>query len=435
MEVAPPPGWAESGSFCVTGKPGGGKSLLLADYLLYALAHDPRPIVTNLPVVYSNVVKVLLKRGFDVDVASRLLVLDHEQVPHFYLYRGPETKIDSIPQSPETGLFDFSAFSVAGGCIYLLDEVHEFLNARAWKTTGPETLAYIAKHRHLGDLVFWATQSPRNVDRQFRSVTQAYLYCRNYGKEKFRGFRKPSKLQVESFLDENPGGTLTPQETFVRTLPKDTASVYNTSVLGGKADTGSRLRGLPTWTIYAGVIVLCALVATAFMTLPNYLAKRFAEKHTKPTATLSDPTAPKKPDPKAKTQDDSPTLVILDNAAPALGGVVDPATGRQHVYTHTPHQVVTLSQAMPILLETITFSVYQSRDGHAQVRDFSTDQIYFLGSAHGPWVTTDLIRHKITQRNRVTGQYRILTPAPPSRSKPFSPTDPATTAQVIPNPA
>jgi hypothetical protein len=91
------------------------------------------------------------------------------------------------------------------------------------------------------------TQHVPNVDKQWRSVTQDYTYCRNHSKEKFRGVTKDSNFHIETYLEPYTG-TQTLQES--STLKPDwpgIGSCYHTSIAHGAADKGQKVKGLPVW--------------------------------------------------------------------------------------------------------------------------------------------------------------------------------------------
>lgn len=269
-------------SRAIYGKPGGGKSQLAVMWLLSELENTTRPVITNIPLKLDKIVDYLTLKGrTDVDVYGRVRLLDFDQVRDFWRFRSVDPDQDHPSLTKEqirAGDRPPKSHFAGGGVAYYLDELHRHLNSRQWKETGPVVLDYITMHRHYGDDVVWMTQAVGNVDSQWRSVTQDYTLVRNYGKEAFRGFRKGAYFEWLLFLDWSEDGSLTPQETGTWKLdPEGAASCYDTSDVGGKADTGQRKKGLHIYWLYGGVLAICAVLAAAFMILPNMIGKKMAE--------------------------------------------------------------------------------------------------------------------------------------------------------------
>jgi len=250
-------------SRAISGRPGGGKSYYAVKLLLRELFETERPIVTNLPLRLDNILKYCLAHSRDdIDVYSRIQVLPDEDVPDFWRFRG--NGIDPLPtctnaqyKAGERPAFDLVK---PGGVCYFLDEVHDFLNSRNWMKTGDGCLFYISKHRHLGDDVFWITQAIKNVDSQFRSVTQDFTYCRNYAKEKYRGFTKGKYFTATTYLEpltwaqlhQNPDY----QEQEKYTMEKPIGDCYYTSKQKLAADTGKSAKGINIKWVFVGIAVL-----------------------------------------------------------------------------------------------------------------------------------------------------------------------------------
>jgi len=251
-------------SRAISGRPGGGKSYYAVKLLLRELFSTDRPIVTNLPLRLENIVKFCISKGReDIDVYDRIQILEDDQVPEFWRYRG--NGVDPLPgvtneewkRDEKRPAFD----QVKGPVCYFIDEAHDFLNSRNWMTTGNAVLFYISKHRHLGDDVFWITQAIANVDKQFRSVTQDYTYCRNYAKEKFRGFTKGKYFTATTYLEPVGNGPVKPdpQEAEKYVMEKEIGDCYFTSKQKLAADVGKGAKGLSIKWIFAGIALLCLL--------------------------------------------------------------------------------------------------------------------------------------------------------------------------------
>ncbi len=215
-----------------------------------------------------------MRKGLpDVAVYDRVQLLDYEQVKAFWRFRGPnvaplgDLSSDQIARGDRP---DLGACASAGSVLYVLDELHEHLNSRQWKNTGPAVLHYIAKHRHLGDDVLWLTQSVPNVDKQWRSVTQEYIYCRNFRKERWKGFSRGSGFRVESYLEPYTG-TQQIQWSQEYKLDKEVAACYSTSTVGGAADQGEAVKGRSLWWLWGTLGGLFLLASVASIWGPSWL--------------------------------------------------------------------------------------------------------------------------------------------------------------------
>ncbi len=272
-------------SRAISGKPGGGKSYYAVTLLLDELTSSDRYIVTNLELDETFIADFLAKKGrSDIDVFSRVTRLDDpkadeaKKVSDFWRYRGGGVVLPSIPESDIKAGVRPDVGSFGPGVHYFLDELHKFLNSRQWASTGPLLLWYISQHRHFGDDVTWITQHVPNVDKQWRSVTQDYSYCRNAGKEKFRGMTKGKNFTVESYLEPFTG-TQTLQEK--HTLVPDWDGIgkcYHTSVAHGAADKGKFARGWPVWWLYVGIGLVTLLACFGFIYGPGLAAKWMIHK-------------------------------------------------------------------------------------------------------------------------------------------------------------
>jgi type II secretory pathway component GspD/PulD (secretin) len=93
-------------------------------------------------------------------------------------------------------------------------------------------------------------------------MTQCYLYCRNYGKERFGWFLQPDKFRVEEYLEPYTGSQQ-PQGIKQFKLDKDLAKIYRTGggvgMPGLQADTGHKRKGLSVRWIYGSIIALIVL--------------------------------------------------------------------------------------------------------------------------------------------------------------------------------
>lgn len=236
------------GMIALCGKPGAGKGIESLRLIIAELL-DPdsqRIIVTNCSLHLAKITEFLAARGReDINVYERIYVLSWEETPKFYLRRslsflGEETRPD--PKLPPQ--VDFSTFPETP-VLYVLDEAHEFFNSRNWQRVSNDTavLAYVSKHRHLGDGIIWISQTIASVDRQFRERSQEYRITRNWAKERYGRFSKGTGFRVSSYL-QPPTPSEKPQwEEERRPLP-DFFACYSTSLYNKSADVGKVVKGL-----------------------------------------------------------------------------------------------------------------------------------------------------------------------------------------------
>lgn len=273
-------------SRAISGRPGGGKSYFAVKLLLRELFETERPIVTNLPLRLDNIVKYCLAHDRDdIDVYSRIQVLPDEDVSEFWRFRGNGVEPLPVCSNAQYKAGERPAFDqvLPGGVCYFLDEVHDFLNSRNWMKTGDGCLFYISKHRHLGDDVFWITQAVKNVDSQFRSVTQDYTYCRNYSKEKYRGFTKGKYFTATTYLEPLTWAQLhlnpdyQEQEKFV--MEKEIGDCYYTSKQKLAADTGKSAKGISIKWVFAGIGLIVLLLCLLFGFAPKWFQNWYIGKN------------------------------------------------------------------------------------------------------------------------------------------------------------
>jgi len=257
----------------ISGKPGGGKSLYAVRLVVDELVHGSRTVITNLPLELGRLNEFLQERfpGKTVDIFQRIILLEDGDVANgtqrFWTVRPGRPRISclsaaewSAGQKP-----DYSQVR-DGGVLYVVDEVHNFFNARAWAETGRDVLFYLSQHRKLGDDVIAVTQHVGNVDKQFRSLAQDYTYLRNLHKERMGIFRLPARFVRRTYLQPATERSV-PCETGTFSLDvSGLASCYNTakgvSIHGRMADRGKGARGGVSWVWF---LVGVPLVAVLFL--------------------------------------------------------------------------------------------------------------------------------------------------------------------------
>jgi hypothetical protein len=228
----------------VGGKPGGGKTLYSFIYfILEELMNGKRGVVTNVSIRWDRLQEYINENhSSPFLLETRLRILSEAEMPSFYRYR---VRLDLPVDAEGLPVFDCAD----GGAVYVLDELHLFFNARAWKDTGKGALFYLSQHRKLSDDVVCITQAISNVDKQFRSVAQDFSYISNHRTQKFRGFRRGSGFRLHKYQDV-ASKTDIPCEILDFPLDLKKAALYDTSggvgiPAGHAADLGRKARGLP----------------------------------------------------------------------------------------------------------------------------------------------------------------------------------------------
>jgi len=251
----------------VSGKPGGGKSLYGMKLLIEELVYGTRVVVTNLAVELGQL-NEYLQREFpnkSINLFERLRVLDDDQVAAFWTFRavgfGVPTQLNKGQW--ESGLRpDYSQVS-DGGVLYIIDEVHNYFNARYCMLVCRDVLFYLSQHRKMGDDVVLISQPTKIAEAAFMRMCETFYHCRNLSKWKlpiaFGIFRSPALLLVNEYKE----ASASKPAVSTRTYPidrKGIGSIYKTAAgvgfVGGEADTQAKPRGLPSWLFVLSVVVI-----------------------------------------------------------------------------------------------------------------------------------------------------------------------------------
>lgn len=266
----------------ILGKPGGGKSRWAAEKIVNELMETERVVLTNLPINEGNLNAYLQKHcKKDINLFERLVLLNDEQAAEFWTYRPPglvmgepgeflRINLQTKEEWQQKKKPDYSHVKDKG-VLYLIDEVHNFFNARSWMDTGRDVLYYNSQHRHLSDTVYFVTQDLELVDKQFRFLAQDYCTCMNMSKVKVSFWKMPAMFVWN--LRVSPAENSPVVETGTFTLDKDgIASTYYTTrlVKGGKADMMEKRKGIP-W--YWGLVGLAILLLALFFILPKIIIR------------------------------------------------------------------------------------------------------------------------------------------------------------------
>jgi hypothetical protein len=246
----------------ISGKPGGGKTMYAVKLILHELLYGSRVIITNLPLHLGewNVKLQAEAPNKVIDLHYRLRIIDEAMTSYFWTYR-PEregygwVRIPVLSEGQWRAKEKPSYVAVEDmGVMYVIDECHNFFNARAWAETGRDVLFYLSQHRHLGDTVVWVTQAIMNVDKQFRSVTQDYTYMRNLSKEKHGLFTLPAYFVRKTFGEPAGPNSVAMESGTFKLDVTGLGSLYSTAAgVGihdrGQGDMSERKRGIPWWVL------------------------------------------------------------------------------------------------------------------------------------------------------------------------------------------
>lgn len=260
----------------ISGKPGGGKSLYAVKLVVEELVYGSRTIITNLPLKLPelNIYLQAQHPTKTIDLLNRVILLDDDkETGRFWTVRPGGVRIKCLTAEDwKEGLKPSYAAVNDNGVLYVIDEIHNFFNSRAWMETGRDVLFYLSQHRKLGDTVLCVTQHIGNVDKQFRSVTQDYTYLRNLTKERMGLFRLPAMFIRKTYLEPATANSQ-PMETGNFKLDvSGLASCYDTAkgvgIHSRAADQNERRSGLH-WAWFA---VGAPVLILAFLHYAPYVA-------------------------------------------------------------------------------------------------------------------------------------------------------------------
>lgn len=282
----------------ITGKPGGGKSMLATRILVDELRRSKRRIVTNLPIVAEGLAVFCAKEGIDLPgglVANRVTSISEEQLRWFWRIRGPWDLLEMLPLVGAGTADEHADYSGVQdqGVLYILDEIHIAYNSRAWQKTGAGVMYYLSQHRKLGDDVVLISQAIANVDKQMRSVVQDFTVVRNVAKEMHGVFNMPRMFIRRTFLETPTPSSKAIETRTMRLDVEGLGSCYNTAagvgIVGQSgADTSERRRGLPWWSAPVALVIVCWLFVGYG---PSAVARFFFTGKSQPVAKVAPPAA------------------------------------------------------------------------------------------------------------------------------------------------
>lgn len=143
----------------VTGKLGAGKTLYTVQWLMFPALLKGRIVVTNIEVVWEEMVK-LARSAHRIELDRRqLITIDPNKDKNWQ---------KSIP------------FGTLGGFIEVfLDEIHLFFNSREWAKTASESnglQSFLTQSRKARVNITFIAQDESTIDKQFRIQAEWLLY-------------------------------------------------------------------------------------------------------------------------------------------------------------------------------------------------------------------------------------------------------------------
>ena len=291
--------------FYICGKPGGGKSYLGVKQICEELA-DPksnRYIVTNivlnfgdreeqieLPPPWSWRVfgwllcwftsppepkfKTKVHKGLatwchenlkhEVNLRERIRILDDQEAGEFWLYEpgrkfGQRKTIKVGKHEKEVPDFEDRA---ARGCLYVVDECHNYFPAREWQLTGSDATFFLSQHRKLQCDVIFITQHPEQCDKALRRLAQEYMTVRNLSREPILGFSWGNLFRyVRSLNSPQSPNPAVFESGFVRLKPEEIGDLYDTMAgvgIAGRVTPKTEARGRSPWWLAIPAALLIA---------------------------------------------------------------------------------------------------------------------------------------------------------------------------------
>jgi hypothetical protein len=144
------------------------------------------------------------------------------------------------------------------GCLYVIDEVHNYFGAREWQATGSDCTWFLSQHRKMGCDVVLVTQHPDQTDKALRRLAQEYMTVRNLSREPIFGFRIANFFRyirsLNSPTSPNPGAF---DSGFIRLKPEVYGKLYDTMAgvgIAGRVSPTVEKRGIHWAWLLAPVV-------------------------------------------------------------------------------------------------------------------------------------------------------------------------------------
>jgi hypothetical protein len=261
--------------FYICGKPGGGKSYFAVHQICEELKSGKgRYIVTNVPLNMAELAEWCHKNiKEEVNLAERIRILDDEETGEFWLFE-PHHKFEgrrTLKFGRRTmEVPDFTGRGLPG-CLYVIDEVHNYFGARDWQATGSDCTYFLSQHRKMLCDVVLITQHPDQTDKALRRLAQEYMVVRNLSREPVFGFRIANFFRWTRMLNSptspNPAAF---NSGFLKLKAEEYGKLYDTMAgvgIAGRVSPSNEQRGIHWY--WLGVPL--ALVVASFLWLYTHL--------------------------------------------------------------------------------------------------------------------------------------------------------------------
>ncbi|QYY35172.1 zonular occludens toxin domain-containing protein [Ruficoccus sp. ZRK36] len=285
----------------ILGKPGGGKTLFSVQKAVEMLVQTSCVIITNVEFKLGELNAYIQRKYPDanVDIHERIKILDREEVPEFFRHRSGGLVLPEPPDKDASGkklpIKEFNRqmdvyFTPMNEkpeyrqpVFYIIDETHDFFNARDWASTGRYVLFYMSKHRHLGDEIFLITQHLDQCEKQLRNLGEQFHNIRNFYHRSWGLVKSRGRFKRDSFYQPPLGNAKAYESSSFQLDAAGVAKCYRTrGALGVVGTTEQRKpvsnKGkLPWWSTWVGLGAAGIAIAIGFWQAPKLLGNYFAD--------------------------------------------------------------------------------------------------------------------------------------------------------------
>lgn len=280
----------------VTGLPGDGKTLYSVHVAVKRLVFTNCTVVTNVSMLKDRLNEYIQDKypHAEVDVMNRVRLIKDEQVSSFFRYRSGDLDLPIMDENgPDGKKLDRLTFLANAKTyflpmnesedyrqpvFYIIDEAHDYFNAREWMTTGRALLYYCSKHRHLGDEIIFITQHLEQCERQLRNLCSEYHRIKNHYRRSMGFISSRGRFTRESYYQP-------PTSPNVKSFEKSSfkidaagvASCYETRGALGIEGTSEQQRDvkkrrLPWWSVWLGLGIAAIAVFVALKLVPMMIS-------------------------------------------------------------------------------------------------------------------------------------------------------------------
>jgi len=168
----------------ISGLPGAGKSLKLADTLLNVLARNRKVYERNVREYIKTYTKTFGKKNFDAVMSSEASAkrfkeeMEQKIPPRRKLWSNLQFTPKVYAEFPDyiEMWTDLKQLVPLRDVDVAIDEVAVYFDARLWETLSLEMRRWLAQHRKFGIEIYCTSQDFAQVDKSFRRLTSHLLY-------------------------------------------------------------------------------------------------------------------------------------------------------------------------------------------------------------------------------------------------------------------